>query len=133
MIIMEAILSVSALLHDRAAQSVGRSVLRMFKRWSTAYTAWRIERRAMVVVDVRGTDEFAGPLGHIATSRNIPVAELNTRLAELSGFEHAPVILVCRTDKRSAAAARILRAAGFTQISVLRRGMEQWNTAGLPI
>ena len=47
MIIMEAILSASALLHDRAAQSVGRSVLRMFKRWSTAYTAWRIERRAI--------------------------------------------------------------------------------------
>ena len=38
MIIMEAILSASALLHGRAAQSVGRSVLRTFKRWSTAYS-----------------------------------------------------------------------------------------------
>ena len=33
MIIMEAILSASALLHRRAAQSVGRSVVRTFKRW----------------------------------------------------------------------------------------------------
>jgi rhodanese-related sulfurtransferase len=54
-------------------------------------------------------------------------------LAELNGFEHAPIVLVCRTDKRSAAAARTLRAAGFTQISVLRHGMEQWNEAGLPV
>jgi uncharacterized membrane protein YdjX (TVP38/TMEM64 family)/rhodanese-related sulfurtransferase len=88
---------------------------------------------AVAVIDVRGTDEFAGPLGHIATSRNIPVTELNTRLAELGGLERTPIILVCRTDKRSAMAARTLRAAGFSQVCVLRRGMEQWNAAGLPV
>jgi hypothetical protein len=42
-------------------------------------------------------------------------------------------VLVCRTDKRSATAARTLRAAGFTQVNVLRRGMEQWNETGLPV
>ena len=47
MIIMEAILSASALLHGRAAQSVGRSVVRTFKRWRAACTAWHRERRAM--------------------------------------------------------------------------------------
>ena len=51
----------------------------------------------------------------------------------LLGLNAAPIVLVCRTDKRSAAAARTLRAAGFTQVSVLRRGMEQWNEAGLPV
>lgn len=85
------------------------------------------------VVDVRGRDEFVGPLGHIATARNVPVAELSARLAELAGLEQAPIILVCRTDKRSAAAARTLHAAGFRQVSILRRGMERWNEAGLPI
>ncbi len=85
------------------------------------------------VIDVRGADEFTGPLGHIATARNIPVAELERRLPELAGAEGGPFVLVCRTDKRSAAAARTLRAAGLAQISVLRRGMEQWNEAGLPV
>ena len=47
MIIMEAILSASALLRGPAARSVGQSVLRTFKRWSAAYTVWRIERRAI--------------------------------------------------------------------------------------
>jgi uncharacterized membrane protein YdjX (TVP38/TMEM64 family)/rhodanese-related sulfurtransferase len=88
---------------------------------------------AVTVIDVRGPDEFTGPLGHIASARNIPVAELDRRLAELPGLERLPLVLVCRTDKRSAAAARTLRAAGFTQVSVLRRGMEQWNAAGLPV
>jgi rhodanese-related sulfurtransferase len=81
----------------------------------------------------RGPDEFGGPLGHIASARNIPVGELGSRLTELAGLERAPLILVCRTDKRSATAANTLRAAGFTQLMVLRRGMEQWNEAGLPV
>ena len=94
----------------------------------------RLDRgEAVTVVDVRGPDEFVGPLGHIATARNIPVAELEGRLAELAGLERGPIVLVCRTDTRSAAAARTLCEAGFTEVHVLRRGMEQWNEAGLPV
>jgi uncharacterized membrane protein YdjX (TVP38/TMEM64 family)/rhodanese-related sulfurtransferase len=87
----------------------------------------------VTVVDVRGPAEFTGPLGHIANARNIPITELDSRLAELSGLERAPIVLVCLTDKRSAAAAGTLRAAGFSQINVLRRGMERWNESGLPV
>jgi rhodanese-related sulfurtransferase len=89
----------------------------------------RLDADEVTVIDLRGPDEFTGPLGHIAGARNIPVAELDSRLAELAGLEHDPLVLVCRTDTRSAMAARILRAAGFMQVSVLRRGMEQWNAA----
>ena len=88
---------------------------------------------AVTVVDVRRSDEFTGSLGHIATARNIPVAELDSRLTELAGLERIPLVLICRTDKRSATAARTLRAAGFTQVGVLREGMVQWNKAGLPV
>jgi uncharacterized membrane protein YdjX (TVP38/TMEM64 family)/rhodanese-related sulfurtransferase len=88
---------------------------------------------AVTIIDVRGSDEFTGSLGHIATALNIPVAELGGRLAEFAEFKQAPVVLVCRTDKRSATAARTLRAAGFTQVGVLHEGMVQWNKAGLPV
>src|ERR1700730_15208488 len=88
---------------------------------------------ALAVIDVREPDEFIGAFGHIATARNIPVAELNGRLAELAGLEGAPIVLVCRTDKHSAAAASALCAAGFSDVSVLRQGMERWNEAGLPV
>jgi uncharacterized membrane protein YdjX (TVP38/TMEM64 family)/rhodanese-related sulfurtransferase len=87
----------------------------------------------VTVIDVRGPDEFTGALGHIAAARNIPITELNSRLAELSGLERSPIVLVCRTDKRSAAAARTLHAAGFSRVNVLRQGMERWNEAGLPV
>src|SRR5262249_53403542 len=85
------------------------------------------------VIDVRGPDEFTGSFGHIATARNIPVADLHRQLGELAGRERPPVVLVWRTAKRWATAARTLRAAGFRQVVVLRRGMEQWTGAGLPV
>lgn len=87
----------------------------------------------ITIIDVRGSDEFTGPLGHIPTARNMPVAELSGRLSELSGLERKPIALVCRTDKRSKAAAQTLRAAGFTQTQILRRGMEQWNVNDIPV
>jgi rhodanese-related sulfurtransferase len=120
---------------------MGRSLPRLVERLRRSF-AWieasELKRRldhgeAVTVVDVRGRDEFVGPLGHIATARNIPVAELESRLGELAGLERGPIVLVCRTDKRSATAARTLRAAGFNQVTVLRRGMERWNETGLPV
>jgi uncharacterized membrane protein YdjX (TVP38/TMEM64 family)/rhodanese-related sulfurtransferase len=87
----------------------------------------------VTVVDVRAPEEFTGPLGHISSARNIPIDQLDGRLAELAGLEQAPIVLVCRTDKRSVTAAHTLRTAGFSQVSVLRRGMQQWNETGLPV
>ena len=94
----------------------------------------RLDRgEPIAVLDVRGADEFTGSLGHIAGARNIPVAELSQRLPELVGLEGKSIVLVCRTDKRSATAARALHAAGFAEVGVLRLGMEQWNASGLPV
>jgi uncharacterized protein YjiS (DUF1127 family) len=47
MIIVEAILNVSALMRGRAAQFAARSVVRTFKRCWTACMAWQRERRAI--------------------------------------------------------------------------------------
>ena len=81
------------------------------------------------MIDVRGPDEFMGPLGHIADASNM----LPKRLVEIDALKDRPVVLVCRTDKRSATAAMLLRDAGFRDVGVLRGGMEQWNQKGLPV
>ena len=91
------------------------------------------ERSSIALIDVRGPDEFVGPLGHIRESLNMPVAELPGRLIEISPLKDKPVILVCRTDKRSANAAALLHDAGFRDVHVLRGGMERWNQNGLPV
>jgi rhodanese-related sulfurtransferase len=88
---------------------------------------------AIAVIDVRGPDEFSGPLGHIASAHNIPLPELPRRVAELGPLAERPVVLVCHTDKRSASAAGLLDAAGFLDVRVLRGGMVRWKEAGLPV
>ena len=98
-------------------------LLRLIERLRGSF-AWieatELKRRldhgeAVTILDVRRPDEFTGPLGHIATARNIPIVELEGRLAELAGLEGEPIVLVCRTDKRSATAARTLPAAGLRE------------------
>jgi rhodanese-related sulfurtransferase len=90
-------------------------------------------REDVAVIDVRGPDEFSGPLGHIANARNVPLPELPRRVAELGSLTETPVVLVCKTDKRSASAAALLDAAGFQDVLVLRGGMVRWNEAGLSV
>ena len=85
---------------------------------------------APLILDVRGPDEFDGPLGHIEGAVLIPLPELGARQGELVGAGQ-PIVCVCLTDKRSAAAAAQLAAAGVHGVSVLRGGMKAWREAGL--
>ena len=82
----------------------------------------------LLIVDVRGPDEFDGPLGHIEGARNIPLPDLLSHQAEIADAG-GPVVCVCLTDKRSAAAATQLAAAGIAGVSVLRGGMKAWREA----
>jgi len=86
-----------------------------------------------LVIDVRGPDEYRGSLGHIPVAQNIPVSDLPARLKELQSSHRRRVTLVCRTDKRSAQAAELLKRAGFADVAVVRGGMEQWNREGLSV
>jgi rhodanese-related sulfurtransferase len=83
----------------------------------------------LLLLDVRGTDEFVGPLGHISGAVNLPLPELPARLAGLAA-EKRPIVAVCLTDKRSARAAAELAAAGHRDVAVLRGGMDRWRREG---
>jgi rhodanese-related sulfurtransferase len=96
--------------------------------------AGELERRLSetpppLVLDVRDPQEFTGELGHLEGARNIPLAELPARLAELGQDKTHPLAVVCRTDMRSAKAAALLRAEGFRDVAVLRGGMLAWRRA----
>jgi rhodanese-related sulfurtransferase len=94
----------------------------------------RLDREsAPITLDVRGPDEFRGALGHLRNARNMPLDELPSHVSELAEFRERDLVLVCRTQMRSAKAAALLSNAGFSGAHVLRGGMEQWNRLGLPV
>jgi uncharacterized membrane protein YdjX (TVP38/TMEM64 family)/rhodanese-related sulfurtransferase len=84
------------------------------------------------VIDVRSPAEFTGPLGHIPGAVNLPLDALQERIADLAPDKERPLIMVCKTDKRSAKAAEWLHRAGYGRSAVLRGGMEAWNRHGFP-
>lgn len=62
-----------------------------------------------VLVDVRTPAEYAE--AHAEGAINIPVQELPRRMGELQ--RSRPVVVYCRSGARSAAAATMLRSAGY--------------------
>ena len=99
---------------------------------------WEIEpaglgelRRECQLVDVRGPDEFDGPLGHIRGARLIPLEELPARIGELS--RELPVVTVCRSGARSAQAVVLLQKAGLKDVANLAGGMLRWVAEHHPV
>lgn len=82
-----------------------------------------VQERGWRLVDVRTADEFAA--GHVAGALNIPVDELEARLSEL-GAKETPLVLYCRSGRRSARAAGLLKERGFTHVADMGP-MSRWE------
>jgi rhodanese-related sulfurtransferase len=87
--------------------------------------------KATAVVDVRSSDEFAA--GHLRDAKNIPLADLTSRISELDKSKNRTVVVVCESGARSDKAVRQLAAAGFEDVFSLEGGLTAWRAAGLPI
>jgi uncharacterized membrane protein YdjX (TVP38/TMEM64 family) len=87
----------------------------------------------VLVLDVRTAGDFVGEQGHIAGASNIALEELHDRLGEISAYQERPVVIVCRTDRRSVKAAQVLAKQGFSDVHVAKGGMTEWNQNGYQI
>ena len=76
----------------------------------------------LVLIDVREPREFAAR--HLEGARNIPLRELESRLAELAG-DGNPVFL-CRSGRRSLLACAIALRAGIAAPGHLQGGLLAW-------
>jgi rhodanese-related sulfurtransferase len=85
----------------------------------------------VVVIDVRTAAEFAA--GHVPGARNVPHDALPTRLDELAGLRDKPVVLYCRSGRRTQIAEDILRDAGFTQLLHLEGDWLAWEAGKRPV
>lgn len=114
---------------------------RLFRRLRAGEPAWidsaELQRRlaagdGVVLVDVRQPEEFTAPPGHLPGAVNVPLADLAGQAGTLAARER-PVVLVCKTDRRSAQAATALIAAGVRDVAVLRGGTDGWYRQGLAL
>lgn len=84
----------------------------------------------VTVLDVRPADEFAA--GHLPGAVNIPLSELESRVAELDPTQD--VVAYCRGAYCVLAfeAVAALRARGF-KVRRLEDGLPEWRASGLPV
>ncbi|GAA2093704.1 rhodanese-like domain-containing protein [Microlunatus panaciterrae] len=87
-----------------------------------------VEDDRAVLLDVRETNEWRA--GHAPQALHITLSTLETRLEEIPTGR--PIVTVCRSGRRSAAAANVLIRRGY-EVANLTGGMNAWAAAGLPV
>jgi rhodanese-related sulfurtransferase len=90
-----------------------------------------MSRNKALVLDVRDPAEFAA--GHIQGAKNIPVAELLSRIKEIEKFKDKPVLVHCQKGMRAKGACGILRGQQFSQLHNLQGGLDTWIDAKMPL
>jgi len=93
--------------------------------------AVRLLNQGALVIDVRTKAEFDG--GHIIDAKHVPQDEIAQSAEMLKRFREKVVIACCESGMRSGAAARVLRAQGFTKVVNLRGGLQSWRAENLPL
>ncbi len=88
----------------------------------------RLAAGQCAVIDVREPREFEA--GHIGGALSVPLRQLVLRREELPLGR--PLLLVCRSGRRSLRATAMLHGAGRDDVYSLKGGMLAWRGAGLP-
>ena len=91
-----------------------------------------MNRSEAVVLDIRQPAEFKK--GHILGAKTLTQEQVNKAdFKSLEKYKNTPIIVVCAMGMSARRTASQLLKNGFSQVSVLKGGMNTWTSAGLPI
>lgn len=93
------------------------------------------DKKDVIIIDVRTSEEYSGELGHIPGSILKPVQKIESWASEFDSLKskNIEIILVCRSGIRSASATKYFIEKGFSNVYNLVGGMKAWNKAQYPI
>jgi rhodanese-related sulfurtransferase len=90
-----------------------------------------LESGQVLVFDIREPTEHA--TGVAAGTQLLPMSQLNGRISEIPQDPDQPVLLICKTQNRSARVVDALREAGWTNVRFIEGGMSDWARRGWPM
>jgi rhodanese-related sulfurtransferase len=91
--------------------------------------AYKLYQGNAFVLDVRTPEEWNEY--HIPNTTLIPLDQLPSRLNEVP--RDRQIVVVCRSGNRSQQGRDILLQAGFTQVTSMTGGLNEWRASGYPI
>jgi len=80
---------------------------------------------SLLVLDVRSADEYAA--GHVPGAINVPHGELTPAHDAVRAWKERPVVVYCRSGRRSAIAIEALEKGGFSRVQHLEGDMLGWE------
>ena len=93
---------------------------------------WIAKTPDVQIVDVRELDEFSG--GHLEGAVLLPWRQPDFDKRALSSLDpKKPVLVYCRSGRRSTAASEVLSKLGFVELRSLDGGIVAWQKAGKPV
>lgn len=93
------------------------------KSVNAAQLAERIAAGKVTLLDVREPHEYAE--GHVPGAVNVPLAMLPGKLDRYA--RDAEIYVICHSGSRSANAARLMKRAGFTDVTNVSGGTSAWR------
>jgi rhodanese-related sulfurtransferase len=84
--------------------------------------------RELALIDLR--EELIFSRSHLLWARSVPLSRLELRFAALVPRKTTRIVLCDDGDGAVERAAKILRAAGYTDLNILQGGLQAWDNAG---
>lgn len=130
-IVMFLIGAIGALVLIRAGSYLRRSALISgntgINEIDASEAAALINQKGAVVFDVRTSAEYAA--GRIPKANHVPLRQLPQRIDSLNKYKSRPILVSCRTGRRSASACAYLEDNGFEEVYNLKGGIRAWTRA----
>ena len=86
------------------------------------------QKEGAFILDVREPSEWNEV--HVPGATLIPLGQLSSRLNEVP--KDKPVVVICRSGNRSAQARDLLLGSGFSSVTSVAGGVNDWKAKGLP-
>jgi rhodanese-related sulfurtransferase len=119
-----------------AASAITNSVVKNAAVLSVPEAYERAQQSGVILVDVREPQEWTGGVASNAKgevlAKLLPMSKLNERVQEIPNDPNQAILLICRTQNRSAEVAKQLIAKGYTNVSYVNGGMKEWGERQLP-
>ncbi len=83
------------------------------------------EGQKLVLLDVREPHELG--ICKLDYTLHVPMGDLRFRLDELEQYKDAPIVVYCRSGRRSNMAAQFMQEFGFKSVKNLKGGVLAWS------
>lgn len=84
-----------------------------------------------LIIDLRTVADYKG--GHIKGAKNSPLNDFAKDVETYSSYKDKQVLVYCNSGNTATRAIKLLKNAGFEQISNLDGGIAAWKEANMPL